>query len=308
MKNLFDEDFFQKTLKYAGIYNILWGAFIVLFPNAVFDFLHIPRPNYVEIWQCIGMIVGVYGIGYFIASKDPVIHWPIVLVGFLGKIFGIVGFFQAVLIGSFPLKFIPVILFNDIIWILPFYYALIYAYESHSADISAPKKFSDLIKYIKTNQGDTLFELSKDKKVLLIFVRHLGCTFCRETVSEIAKLEENLKGKNLTSVFVHMSDPSFGDEFFAKYFDHKISHISDPQRLLYRSLNLNRGSFFQIFGIRTFFRGVWAGLFKGHGIGQLEGDPLQLGGVFILANGHIVFEHKNANASDFFKLNILPEI
>jgi hypothetical protein len=39
------------------------------------------------IWQCLGMVIGVYGVGYFIASRDPVRHWPIVFVGLLGKIF-----------------------------------------------------------------------------------------------------------------------------------------------------------------------------------------------------------------------------
>ena len=57
----------------------------------------IEPPNYPELWQCIGMIVGVYGIGYLAASTDPVRHWPIVLVGFLGKIFGPIGYADGVL-------------------------------------------------------------------------------------------------------------------------------------------------------------------------------------------------------------------
>ena len=40
----------------------------------------------------MGMIVGVYGIGYLIAARDPRTHWPIVLVGLLGKVFGPIGF------------------------------------------------------------------------------------------------------------------------------------------------------------------------------------------------------------------------
>ena len=75
----------------AGIYNIVWGAFVVLFPGAIFSWLDMPQPNYPQFWQCIGMIVGVYGIGYAIAAFDPVRHWPIVLVGFLGKVLGPAG-------------------------------------------------------------------------------------------------------------------------------------------------------------------------------------------------------------------------
>ena len=64
-------------------------------------------PTYPEIWQCVGMIVGVYGIGYAIASADPLRHWPIILVGFLGKIFGPLGFAQALYLERLPLRFGP---------------------------------------------------------------------------------------------------------------------------------------------------------------------------------------------------------
>ena len=43
-------------------------------------------PVHATIWQGMGMVIGVYGLGYQ-ASYDPVRHWPIVAVGFLGKIF-----------------------------------------------------------------------------------------------------------------------------------------------------------------------------------------------------------------------------
>lgn len=58
------------------------------FPPPPFDLTGIARVNYPEIWQCVGMIVGVivgvYGIGYLVAASDPRRHWPIVLVGLLG--------------------------------------------------------------------------------------------------------------------------------------------------------------------------------------------------------------------------------
>lgn len=42
--------FFRLTLKAAAIYNLFWGAFIVLLPNAIFDFAGLPRmANYIGI-------------------------------------------------------------------------------------------------------------------------------------------------------------------------------------------------------------------------------------------------------------------
>ena len=104
------------ALKLAAIYNLIWGAWVILFPNAIFNLLEMEKNNYPEIWQCVGMIVGVYGIGYWIAASDPYKHFPIVLVGLLGKVLGPIGFAQALISNRFPLAFGIIIIFNDLIW------------------------------------------------------------------------------------------------------------------------------------------------------------------------------------------------
>jgi ligand-binding SRPBCC domain-containing protein len=104
----------------AGIYNLVWGLITILWPHLLFDLVGAERVNYPEIWQCVGMIVGVYGIGYIIAAGDSRTHWPIVLVGFLGKIFGPMGFVVALWRGTFPPLFGLTIVTNDLIWWIPF--------------------------------------------------------------------------------------------------------------------------------------------------------------------------------------------
>ena len=94
----------RHVLLAAAVYNLLWGAWVVLFPNAYFDWTGMERPLYPEIWQCVGMIVGVYGVGYAIAAFDPLGHWPIVLVGLMGKVLGPIGFAKALANGSFTWK------------------------------------------------------------------------------------------------------------------------------------------------------------------------------------------------------------
>lgn len=108
------------TLLWAGIYNIVWGTWVVLFPMHVFELTGATPPKYPELWQCVGMIVAVYGLGYLIAGTAPLKHWPIVLVGFLGKIFGPIGFVVAINNNVFPLEFGWNIVFNDLIWWIPF--------------------------------------------------------------------------------------------------------------------------------------------------------------------------------------------
>ncbi|MBX9737053.1 MAG: alkyl hydroperoxide reductase [Phycisphaerales bacterium] len=111
---------------FAGVYNLAWGAFVVLMPDALFRLLNVPPDQWpnatgLAIWQCLGMVIGVFGVGYLAAATSPLKHWPIVLVGFLGKIFGPIGFVHAALINkTFPVEFGWTIITNDLIWWLPF--------------------------------------------------------------------------------------------------------------------------------------------------------------------------------------------
>ena len=66
------------------------------------------------------MVIGVFGIGYLAASRDPLAHWPITLVGLLGKVFGPIGFVYFASAGQFPWSFGWTILTNDLIWWIPF--------------------------------------------------------------------------------------------------------------------------------------------------------------------------------------------
>jgi len=104
----------------AGIYNLVWGAVAIIAPAWCFRIVGMEAPNYPELWQCIGMIVGVYGIGYLAAATDPLRHWPIVLVGLLGKILGPIGFAGALVSGRFPWAFGWNIVTNDLVWWIPF--------------------------------------------------------------------------------------------------------------------------------------------------------------------------------------------
>ena len=119
------------VLRAAAVYNVVFGTLVVLFPLAFFRIAGLAEPNYPEIWQCVGMIVGVYGVGYWIAATDPMRHWPIVLVGFLGKVLGPIGFLQAAAAGRFPWVFGWINVTNDLIWWIPFAIILLRARRAH---------------------------------------------------------------------------------------------------------------------------------------------------------------------------------
>ena len=308
MKSLFTLEINQNILKASAYYSVIWGFIMALMPSMILQFFKVEPILAIEFWQLFGVFVGVSGIGYYVGSTDPGKHWVIIFVGFLGNLLATFVFAKALVNGQLPVAFNSLLLISAAIWIIPFYYILLFVYDENTMEESPPKQFHDLINFVRTSKNKTLYDLSMEQNVLLVFVRHFGCTFCRETVSEIAKIEQIIAGKKLTLVFVHMSDPSYGDEFFSKYYDHPIHHISDPGRNLYKSLNLKRGSLYQLFGPMTWIRGLYAAVFKGHGLGEFEGDTLQLGGLFILKKGQITFEQKANCASQMFELSTLPDL
>ena len=104
----------------SAIYNTIWGTLVVLFPLAPFRWAGLPDPNYPELWQCIGMIVGVYAIGYAYLAADPIRYAPFLVVALLGKIFGPIGWLIAWHHGRLPGISGLTILTNDLIWWIPY--------------------------------------------------------------------------------------------------------------------------------------------------------------------------------------------
>lgn len=167
----------RRVLLAAAVYNLLWGAWVVLFPNGYFHLAGMEPLNHPQIWQCVGMIVGVYGIGYGIAAFDPFRHWPIVLVGLLGKVLGPIGFAHALWTGAFPWQACLTTLSNDLIWWIPF--ALILAqtglYHSTRHYVrEEPMSVSQALASATLSDGLSLLKASYQKPLLLVFTRHYG--------------------------------------------------------------------------------------------------------------------------------------
>ncbi len=300
----------RNVLLAAGVYNVLWGAFAVLFPAAIFDWLGMPQPNYPQFWQCIGMIVGVYGLGYAIAAFDPARHWPIVLVGFLGKVFGPLGMVQALWTGQLPWGFALNCVTNDLIWWVPFALILKHAWEVYQREDEAgvlPDEVT-LLAQAQTTSGGSLAELSSKQPVLLVLLRHSGCTFCPEALADLAAGRAEIEAKGTKIALVHMGTAESFAAFAASYGMGDVAAVSDPERRLYRGLGLRRGRLGQLFGWSVWWRGAKS-LFEGHHPGALEGDGTQMPGVFLIHQGRVVrrFVHGNAaERPDYVKLSQLP--
>ncbi|MEM6885791.1 MAG: SelL-related redox protein [Verrucomicrobiota bacterium] len=297
----------KATLLLAGIYNLLWGAWVVLLPATAFKWLSVDPPKYLELWQCIGMIVGCYGIAYLIASTNPARYWPITLVGLLGKVAGPIGFIQALSNGVFPLSFGWLIVFNDLIWWIPFVGILWLVWKAYRQE---PKTLPDddrlrLMGQFMTSTGSR-FELLDNEPTLLVFLRHSGCTFCREMLADLKIAYPQLQAQGVRVLLVHMSESGDMAQLLDRYGLSDMQHIPDPHCELYRAFGLKKGELTQLFGPQVWSRGWEAGVRQRHGVGWLDGDGFQMPGIFGLIQGKVktVFIHQHAaERPDYLELS-----
>ena len=277
------------VLRIAAVYNLAWGAFVVLFPRVPFGWLGIDQPNYPSIVQCLGMVIGVYGIGYWIAARDAATHWPIVLVGLLGKIFGPIGFVYTAWRGDLPWSMGATILTNDLAWWIPFTAILVHAARIHESRRTATEGLTleQGLKLAVLPNNQNLFDLSFQQPLLLVFVRHLGCTYCRETLADLAAQRAAIEHSKLHPVVIHMGSPEQGAAMLAQAGLSNTDQISDPDRRLYRTLELPFATLGQLFSVQTFWRAVVEGVVFRFGFGSFVGHGLQMSGAFVIKNGRI---------------------
>jgi len=161
-----------------------------------------------------------------------------------------------------------------------------------------PSLAPDILKAMTTNTGQSLWDISSVKPTLLVFLRHFGCTFCREALSDLAQKRKTFSEKGFELVLVHMSDQETANKYFNKYNLSGVIHIEDPECKFYAVFGLVKGTFQQLFGWSSWIRGFQSTVLEGHGIGPLLGDGFQMPGVFVLKNGELAGSFVHEVASD----------
>ena len=104
----------------AGLYNILWGLYAGLDPQWLFRFAGMPLDNHPQIFTCLGMVIGLYGVLYLEVARAPNHGWLLAAVGLVGKILGPAGLLLLIWQGVWPPATLVLCVTNDFIWWIPF--------------------------------------------------------------------------------------------------------------------------------------------------------------------------------------------
>jgi peroxiredoxin len=153
---------------------------------------------------------------------------------------------------------------------------------------------------VRTESGASLLELAEASPVLLVFLRHFGCSFCRQAISDVADLKDELARRGVRPVFVHLGTPERAKPFFEYYGIGDVERVSDPEAAVYQNPVF---AISRIHPALTLLQpAVWMGWFKGalfkHGIGAIKEDGKQMQAIFFLKGPKIVRQFRYRTIAD----------
>ena len=126
----------RRVFLVAGTYNVLWGIYAVVDPQWFFRLTGLPQSNSPQIFACLGMVLGLYGILYLDVARRPEQGWLVAAVGLTGKILGPLGLGWLIVTDVWPADTVVLVSTNDLIWWLPFAWYLRDAWPYFRADLT----------------------------------------------------------------------------------------------------------------------------------------------------------------------------
>jgi peroxiredoxin len=283
----------------AGIYNIAAGGGLLFSPHLFLRWINHHADEHVFVFQLLGGGIILLGGGYLIASSNPYKHWPIILIGFLSKLLvPFVFLFDSIRLIEFSGAGY-IMIFDDLIWILPFAVSLYETYRLVTRNEEwALQADEEMLDNMYTSSGESISALSYRSPVLVVFLRHTGCPFCREALSVINENKQRIEQRGTRIVLVTMNEPASLEPLLQQNNLRDVDYVADTDRMWYRMFGLKRGSLSQIAGLSLWWKFFSVVVLKRHGVGWTEADAFQLPGAFLVHKGRIVRQHFAMHAAD----------
>lgn len=283
----------------AAAADLVGGALLVFLPGTVMGWAGLEGAGAGVALQGLGLLLMIQGLGLSLAGRRPLDLWPIALVGLLAKVVVPVGFAVAASGGRLAWDVWPLVLAIGPVWWLPLAAILRGVNRERISALAPPVLPLDMaLSLYRDADGVDLLEASRTQPQFLVFLRHFGCTFCREALDDLGSINERLTEIGARLVLVHMSEEQEACDTFGRYGVADVTAVSDPDRVLYRAFSLRRGRPAQLMGWTVWKRGFEAGVKGGHGIGWLRGDAAQMPGAFVVSRGRVVAQFIHESAAD----------
>jgi peroxiredoxin len=157
---------------------------------------------------------------------------------------------------------------------------------------------ADILESTRTEKGVDFLSLVQKSPVLLVFLRHAGCTFCRESLSDIARHRAEIERTGTRIILVHMGDRKEMRQQIERYGLASVDRICDLDRRLYTAFGLKNGKLWQLFGVKAWWRVLVAGFLRGHGVWFPSESMRQMPGVFFIEQGELTKSFRHRSIAD----------
>lgn len=289
----------------AGLYCLAFALATVCWPCKAYELTGMDASGHHFLVQVIGLFYLVFGFSFFLAARDPIRHWRIVLVCTLKIVVVIVAALFAWWRQILPPTVLLLLAVDDLLWAVPF---LMILWATVQANLGRPPLYQEPLRLAQAadqyrlSSGETLAEAADAQVVILVFLRHFGCTFTRQLLRGLELIEQQAGQHKARLVLVHMLQSGKETAYLGDRTG--VARIADPYCELYRSFGLGKAGFWELFGPRVWLRGMIA-LFRGCGVGHLAGDGLQMPGVFLFHRGKVMASQPARSAADLPDLEVL---
>jgi peroxiredoxin len=268
--------------KISAVTFFIAGSLMVVHPVFFLKLIGATEDAWPQIFVIVGMLKILLALTLYKVSHHLREIYGLAIIGFILTALEPIAF---VYYGIGGLGTLPYLVFTDFlaypVWLFYMYWAW-YDQQDTTTDRTIPTPF-DALKLLKDGNGKSIYELQQDKKVLLVFIRHSGCTFCMQTLAKLSNAYDNLIKHNIHPIVVHMEkEAEKATKLFSKYNLSHIHQIPDPECILYQSFDLERAEFRQAFGPEVIKKGVQAFIKEGHFIGPPSGDGFRMPGTFLI--------------------------
>lgn len=293
------------VLSVAGLYCIAFAAYAIADPSRAYQLTGCDATGHCVLVQVIGLFYFVFGCSFFLAARDPMRHWRIVLLCTIKIVIVVIAALYAWWQGLLPHSLIVLLVVDDLIWLVPF---LMILWAALQTNLGRPPLYQEPLSWqegasrYQLSTGETLAEAADSQVVVLVFLRHFGCTFTRQLLRGLQLIEQQASEHKARLVLVHMLQSGKETEYLGERTG--VARIADPYCELYRSFGLGKAGFWELFGPRVWLRGMIA-LFRGCGVGHLAGDGLQMPGVFLFHRNQVVAAQPARSAADLPDLELL---
>jgi hypothetical protein len=142
-----------------------------------------------------------------------------------------------------------------------------------------------------------LGELVNRSPTLVVFLRHFGCTFCRQTMADVAAIRPQIDSSGILIAFVHPESAEAARPWFSRYGLDDVLQVSDPALKHYVAFGLGNMRMLALLSPSAFVHGASAAMEHGFGY-QPPGLLRQLGGVFVVYGDQVLASFRHQSSDD----------